>query len=143
MEKQIAEDAAVQGMTSDEYIFSRIAAGESHERIAKDYGVSRYLILRYCNHKDRAELYAEAKRVKAEVLVQEGLDILDESATATETAQVQAANNRAKYRQWYASKLNREAYGDDKQPAVNVNISSLHLGALQAHGHTPQLPEDT
>jgi len=50
---------------------------------------------------------------------------------------VSLAKSRAEYRRWLAGRLNAEAYGEDKQALLNVNLNvgDLHLDALRRVGH--------
>ena len=74
-----------------------------------------------------ARLYADSQRMKAELIVEEMIDIAD-----TEVDVVRA-RNRIDARRWYASKINYKKYGDklDVQLTHTVDISGALTEARQ------------
>lgn len=120
----------------EDWFFARIANGDRLEEIAADFGCSRPFLYRWFNekgHKERRRAkLKEARAQSAWSKVEEAEKILDTAATKPDitSAQAQIANNRAGHRRWYAGKVNREDFGDEK--GVTIQIGELHLEALQA-----------
>ena len=82
----------------------------------------------------------EARRHGAHLLVEEAVDISDDTVeSAAEAAQ---ARNRMSSRHWMAERYNRDELGGSKAPAVQVNlgVGDLHLAALRARAFT-SLPD--
>lgn len=123
-----------------EPIYERIAAGEKMAEIAASYTpagrekpISRpwfYWLLTRTPELKTA--YEKAMELKADTLIDDAAEIVDCADTSSREA-LQKADMRAKFRVWWASKLNRKTYGDPEKNsvAVNVNIESLHLDALR------------
>ncbi len=133
-----------------EPIYERLATGESLIDIAASYTpagrekpISRpwfyWLITRTPELK---EAYQKALEVKADHLVEEAQGLIDGADLSREA--IQKADAQAKFRIWFASKLNRKTYGDpEKQNGVQVtlNIETLHLDALRkSPANVPALP---
>ena len=124
-----AVNARIHKAGGEEYVFTRVAEGKTLKEIAEEIGVSRQQLSTWCNHRQRRDALARARREAATALVEEGLTIADGVQDPTE---VPVAKLRADYRRWMAGKLNREAWGDQQGPLVNINLGDLHLEALKA-----------
>jgi len=91
----------------------------------------------------------EAMKMRAETIMEEGMEIVDDVAGAEKMPTVVAAKNRADYRKAFAALLDKERYGT-KQEGVQVHIGRLHLDALrqagapnaQLEGDIPELLEE-
>jgi len=133
----------------DEVVLSRVAAGERIKDIMADYGLSRTMFYQWVHaNPEREQAYVIAQRLKAETLVEEAQDILDGQDTLDDdgnpvpvltSAEVKVRQDRARFRQWLASKLDRETYGEQPavQVGVTVNAGADHLDALRHHGRMP------
>lgn len=100
-------------------IYERVAAGETLTKIAKSYGCSRQLLRQALTKGEaRIKLFADAQRDAAYAHAEDGLQILDDAPTLTRE-EVAKAKERAAYRRWLASKLDRETFGDT--PLVQLN----------------------
>jgi hypothetical protein len=64
-------------------------------------------------------------------LAEETLSIADEAQHAVSAHEVAAAKLRIETRRHLAGVWNRDQYGEQKGPQVQVNIGALHLDALR------------
>lgn len=82
------------------------------------------------------ERYEDAKRVRAQLHAAKVGDTLErlEHDDRFDTAR---ARELMRGHQWMASKMDREAFGDDKAPLVQVNFDSAGLNALRALASAP------
>lgn len=75
-------------------------------------------------------------------MAEESVRILDEAREegVRSTAEATLARSQSSSRQWWASKLNRDKYGQGRQGIdVNINVGELHLDALRKHGNREAL----
>lgn len=115
-------------MGGPEAIIDRVASGETLTAIAQELGTSRELLSQWMNRdEERAAALREARARAADALVEQTLSIADTASPA----EAQLARLRVDVRQWAARSWNRAEYGQDKQPAVTINLGSLHLDALR------------
>jgi hypothetical protein len=119
----------------EDMIFERVAGGETIRSIMSDFGVSRGMFYLWMKEGDdaRKEKYDVARRLSADALVEQGLDILDGlEGEELSSADVGAASARANYRKWLAGVRNRDEYGD-AQAAINVNLNvgQMHIDAMR------------
>lgn len=136
----------IQAAGGDHVVMEMIADGRTMNEIAAEFDSNRRMIYRWLHaDEEREKAWNLARRAAAHALVEDGMDILDALArrqlangmpVAPESAEVQLAKARAQYRKWLASVRDRDSYGSDQGPAVNVNISAgeLHLDALRRKG---------
>lgn len=110
-----------------ERVFELIAQGGTVKRIAQELQVSEATVHGFVKAPERAADYARARARRAELLADEALEIAD--AARPEDAQV--AKLRVDARKWFASKLDRTTFGDDRGPLVSVNLADMHIGALR------------
>jgi hypothetical protein len=85
-------------------------------------------------HKEFSDLYARAKRQQIEVLVNEVLEIADDSSNdsvinddgkeVTDHEHINRARLRIDTRKWLVAKLCPRLYGDMKDASVNLNFPS-------------------
>ncbi len=126
-----------------EWLFDQIAAFREIGDIAKELGCTPRALYRFRDEdEDRKAEWSAALRVSGDVSAAEGKEILDKLAGKSkygsarlESAEVALATARARDRMKIAAARNPEAWGE-RQPApvVTLNIGSLHLDALKAHG---------
>jgi hypothetical protein len=79
---------------------------------------------------ERKEAVLRARKLKAEKLVEDALDIAD-SADECSVGGINKARLQVETRKWMASKLNPDDYGDKSGPLVNISVGDLHLQALK------------
>jgi hypothetical protein len=93
-------------------------------------GVSKTTMMRWLWREENRPKYEEAQRQLAEQLADETIDIADQC----DPAEHSKAKLQISSRQWMASKLDKERYGDQTGPLVNVDMGNLHLGILRSQG---------
>jgi hypothetical protein len=133
------EDRIFEMIAEGDKTMKVIAAGLKSEAFPD--GVSRGLLYSWIKMggDERRVKFDAAREIRAHGLVEEGLDILDNTIAAT-SQDVTLAVARANYRKWLASKQNRDEYDERQQgPLINVSLNSLHLDALRAGNR--QIPE--
>jgi hypothetical protein len=128
----------------EDYMFGRIADGDSVLKIMKDFGLSRAMWYRWLDlePETRRARYAEAQKLSADAYAETAGDILDvlSNKDGVTSPEVQLASARAGHRKWLASVRNKDVYGDAKNLlTVNLNVADLHLDALRQHGVMPVL----
>ena len=129
----------------NEVVFARVAAGEHIKAIMADYGLSRTMFYQWVHaDPEREKAYAIARSLKAEALVEEAQDILDDENPVLTSAEAKLRTDRARFRQWLASKLDRDTFGEVPavQVGVTVNAGAQHLDALRHHGRMPIVDAD-
>jgi hypothetical protein len=146
--EKVASDIAARG--GDDWLFGLISGdGDSKPvsvtDIAKLLKCYRAHLELYLNEPERAELFAAAKKAKAEWHAARSGGVLDDLAddpTRILTApEVSLANSRSNWHKWMASVTDRDTFGEKQQAVnVNVNLNDLHFNALLSHGKVPQLP---
>ena len=115
-------------MGGPERIVERVASGETLAAIAQELDTSREQLSQYMNSDEqRAAALRSARARAADALVDQTVAIAD----AATPADAQVARLKIDVRQWAASRWNRAEYGQDRGPAVAINIGSLHLDALR------------
>lgn len=129
---------AIEECGGEEYIWERVADGDSMKTIAQSLGFSRGLLYKWINRdkeRRRAKL-KEARELSADAHAEDAGEVLDDLSEqpGVTSAEVQLANARANYRKWLAGVRNREEYGERQQAGITVNVGSLHLDALRAAG---------
>jgi hypothetical protein len=119
--------------------YERVAEGETLASIAKSLGCSRDLVHDILTQTDdRRALYENARRESASAHAEKGLEIIDAPLHAqASNADVQLRKERANYRKWLASKLDRDTFGDTPLVQVNTDNSTnifarQYLDALRA-----------
>jgi hypothetical protein len=110
-----------------EEVYEWIARGESINSISDRLGVARTGVHAWMNRPEHTEHIARARRIKAAGLVDDSMLIADNADPQT----VQVAKLRAETRRWIASRLDREAWGDERGPQVAIQINGLHVDSLR------------
>lgn len=113
----------------EDWLFEKMADGETVSACAKEVGVSRQMLYLWVHQRpEREQAFKQARKLAAHALVDDAVEILDAAKASDSTL----ARERARFRQWMASKMNRESYGEEKaQVAVNLSVGMLHLTAVQ------------
>ena len=130
-----------------EWVFDQLADGRTVRSVAEELGVSRRYLYMW---RDRPEAKHELKpmweaavRMSAEADLEasthdfERLDRVigeeddgSEKRRVPQSAEVQLATGRAKFRQWNAARKDPDKYGDKSGVEINLNIGDLHLEAM-------------
>lgn len=111
-----------------EALLVRYAEGDSLQTLANAFGCRPSQIGAILRSDKWKDLYERAKKLKAEMAIDRGMDSVRHATPET----VGVAKLQWEAERWMAGKLDPDAYGDKQQPLVNVNLGSLHLAALQA-----------
>ncbi len=90
---------------------------------------------------ERRDAVLAARKLKAEKLAEEALDIADQ-ADETSNSGVNKARLQVDTRKWMASKLDPENYGDTAKTQVNISLGDLHLQALKHMGKADVILEN-
>lgn len=112
-----------------EWVLERIADGDGPTQICREIGREhqRSWLTQRLNSPEYKERYQEAKRRSADALADRIMDVVN--TTTPETAQ--AARTQISALQWMAMKRNREEYGDQATPLVQLNFGQQALDALR------------
>jgi hypothetical protein len=114
-----------------EFVCAHIAEGMTIGRLAEYLECSRPLLSLWINQtEERKEAVLRARKLKAEKLAEDALEIAD-NADESSNGGVNKARLQVDTRKWMASKLDPDQYGDKQGPAVNISIGDLHLTALK------------
>ena len=125
LEKKIEELGGI------EFVSSHIAEGMTIGRLAEFIECSRPMLSFWINQtEERKEAVLKARKLKAEKLAEDALDIADMADESSATA-VNKARLQVDTRKWMASKLDPDNFGDKQGPQVNISIGDMHLQALK------------
>jgi hypothetical protein len=114
-----------------EFVCAHIAEGMTIGRLAEYLECSRPLLSLWINQtEERKEAVLRARKLKAEKLAEDALEIAD-SVDETTIGGVNKARLQVETRKWMASKLDPDGYGEAKAAQVNISIGDLHLQALK------------
>ena len=114
-----------------EFVCAHIAQGMTIGRLAEFIECSRPMLSFWINQtEERKEAVLRAKRLKAEFLAEQALDIADQ-ADELSNGGVNKARLQVDVRKWMAAKLDPEGFGEKQNPQVNISIGDLHLQALK------------
>lgn len=123
--------AKIEQLGGIEFVCAHIAEGMTIGRLAEFLECSRPLLSFWINQtEERKEAVLRARRLKAEKLAEDALEIAD-NVDETTIGGVNKARLQVETRKWMASKLDPEGYGEQKQAQVNISIGDLHLQALK------------
>lgn len=103
-------------------ICERIANGESLVKICRDDDMpSRETVYAWLRESSQfSDMYAHAREQQAHYFVDEMIEIADK--VLEDSAAVQKARLQIDTRKWAAAKLNKAAYGDGTEKAVQINV---------------------
>jgi hypothetical protein len=133
-------EQAVESDGGETYMLDRIVSGDSNGDIAKDYDVSRAMVIRYFRKKgpERLRRYLEARALSAVAHIEVADEILSD-ADETQSASVQKAKHRADLRQLMAKSYDRETFGTAIEVNQTIDVGSQLLAVLRQYGR-PALP---
>ncbi len=127
---RIADAARAAGAVSSEaWLFARVADGVLLSTLCADLGCNRSLLYTWINKtEERRDAFRYARALAADSHADEAVTILD----AADPATIGVARARAEYRRWLAQSFNREQYAANAPAArQTVSIQELHLRAVQ------------
>ena len=128
LEKKIEEMGGI------EFVAAHISQGMTIGRLAEFIECSRPMLSFWINHtEERRVAVLNARKLKAEKLAEEALEIADEVDESSNSG-VNKARLQVDTRKWLAGKLDPEAYGDTAKTQVNISMGDLHLKALKHMG---------
>jgi lipopolysaccharide biosynthesis regulator YciM len=134
LEKKIDELGGI------EFVSSHIAEGMTIGRLAEFIECSRPMLSFWINQtEDRKNAVLSARKLKAEKLAEDALDIADYADGASSSA-VNKARLQVDTRKWMASKLDPENFGE-KSMELNISVGDLHLQALKHMGKAIEVVE--
>jgi hypothetical protein len=126
-----ALEKKIEGLGGIEFVTAHIAQGMTIGRLAEFIECSRPMLSFWINHtEERRTAVINARKLKAEKLAEEALEIADQ-ADETSNGSVNKARLQVDTRKWMASKLDPENYGDTAKTQVNISLGDLHLQALK------------
>lgn len=129
---------ALEAHVGEDRIFGLLADGETVSSVCRkikelypdELGeLSRGVLSTWCNRPERKERYLEARRMGAVAYAEDSLEIADGAPLSKEG--ISKAKLRADTRKWIAGKLDRDAWGEQTQAGVTVNIGQMHLNAVR------------
>jgi hypothetical protein len=113
----------------EQAVVAALTAGSTLLQIGRQIGLSPDSIYEWVERTpERAALISRARARGAAALVEDGMSMLDQATTREE---VQIAEARAKYRQWVASRVDRDTWGDTPAVQLTINTNEMHLEALR------------
>lgn len=113
-----------------EWFLERIADGETMQAIAKEIGCSRGLLYMWLKtDPEKQEQFRQAREMSAHAHAEDALQMADE---AMNPVMAPLVRERVQHRRWMAEKFNKQEYGKQNDPAIQINIGELHLEALKA-----------
>lgn len=129
-----ALEKKIEGLGGIEFVAAHIAQGMTIGRLAEFIECSRPMLSFWINHtEERRTAVINARKLKAEKLAEEALEIADQ-VDETSNSGVNKARLQVDTRKWMASKLDPENYGDTAKTQVNISLGDLHLQALKHMG---------
>lgn len=132
--------------TGEADVFTRVADGDTMAAIAADHGITRQTVYAWikAGGPERQAAFDAARRVSAEVAVEEAQQILDDAENVDTAAKASIARARSDFRRWLASVRDRSTYGEKGvQVNVGINLGALHLDALRARGSASALASES
>ena len=126
-----ALEKKIESLGGIEFVTAHIAQGMTIGRLAEFIECSRPILSLWLNHThERRAAVLKARKLKAEKLAEEALEIADQ-VDETSNSGVNKARLQVDTRKWMAGKLDPENYGDTAKTQVTVNLGDLHLQALK------------
>lgn len=133
----------------EDFIFERVMAGRTITSIQKEVQIGNRVFYTWLHGGPKAtrdpsrwDRYKEARRIAADTLAEECLDIAD---STVDPEQVGISKLKIQTRQWLASAMNPETFGNQQSTQVNVNLGDMHIQALKDVVSASQdaLPQDS
>ena len=133
-----ALEKRIEGNGGLEFICAHIAEGMTIARLAEYLECSRPLLSFWINRtEERKQAVLNARRLKAEKLAEDAMEIAD-GADESSSSAVNKARLQVDTRKWLAAKLDPEGYGE-KSAEINISVGDLHLQALKHLGKAQEV----
>ena len=133
-------DLVVLDQTGIDAVTELLEQGKTLASVCYKLGVGKRALSAWLDAPDRAALVSRARAKAADHLVAQVLEIADE--VPEDNNAINKARLRVDTRKWVAAKWNPQAYADNKNAQVVVNIGDLHLKAVK-HLATITIPSTT
>lgn len=124
----------------EENLLALVEQGMTTREIYETFGVGRRAYYAWLNKNDRIEKFDQARKVYAESLDKESLEIADNVPPDRE--HVSKAKLQIQARRWVAENADRSRKSKQEAGTV-INIGSLHLEALRNRMGGGMIPADT
>lgn len=113
----------------EDKIFELITVGHTLKQIYAKYNCGNRGFYKWLRQVEgRKTRYYEARRLAADFLADEILDIADADM---DPQQANLAKLRIDSRKWWSARVSPEKWGDKKSPALQINLNDMHLEALK------------
>lgn len=118
----------IQDNGGEDMLLGLIRSGYTVKRCAEKLGISQSVLQMWLTDTpERREKVALARAEAASYLADETLEIADTATNEDE----RVARLRIDTRKWLASKWAPQTYGENRGPAVTININDMHLKAVK------------
>jgi len=132
--KYKALEDRIESNGGDSWLWDRIESGSPVIELAKTLHTTRGQLYQYFKASpERQSRYKEARATSAHALVEDALQIGDDTEGLENHALIASAKERAGHRRWLAERYNRPDYGTpDANLSITLNMASVHLDTLKA-----------
>ena len=113
-------------------VMALVAAGWTVKQLCEAEGISEYLFYQWIGKRGHKPKLAEARRLRAERLADEALEIAD--GVEPRRGAVAKAKLQIDHRRWLAARLSPEQFGPPRGEGgsnIRLTIGELHLSALK------------
>ena len=115
-----------------DYLFERIASGETLTSIAKQFGCSRAYLSRTLNEVPiYRQTLIDARVEAADSLVEGGLAMVDSLSSYSTSNEIASTREKVNYRKFMAGSMNQGRYGTKPQTNIQLSVGELHLDSLR------------
>jgi transposase-like protein len=127
---------SIHNFGGEDSVWAAIGAGATVRGLCRTLGINPMTLYRWVERGGelRREKFEQARRQQAQTLMDEMLDIADQSSPGT----VQADKLRIDVRKWQASKLDPALWGQPNQAAVHIDLGKRALEALRQRTSSDQ-----
>lgn len=106
-------------------IFEAVAAGATVRELARRFGMNRNMLWRWLRSPANGARYRETLAERADDLISEATALID----SADPTNVGVRREQVRHRQWLASRLDADRFGDRPQSAtINVNVTQISAG---------------
>ena len=129
--KKRAALAKIEGLGGIDWFIDQIAGGGTVRSIGRDNDISEHVIYKWLHlDPDRSAMVKAARRIAAERLADEALDLADN--VEVETTAISKVREQISVRKWRAAAYDPDTWATNKQSvAVQLNVGAQHLDALR------------
>jgi hypothetical protein len=121
----------IESLGGIDWFIERIAGGDTVRSMSKELKFSEHIIYKWLHQDpDRGGLVKAARKIAAERLADEALDLADN--VEAETTAIAKVREQISVRKWRAAAFDPGTWATNKpQMAVQVNVGAQHLDALR------------